>query len=151
MYQPTSKIIKNQKGFTFLEALFQLIVVLLFSHIIALIYMWFHEMDSSQYLQETTWEMFIFELQQYIDNSEEIFLTNKNSVLHLKDVDMGETTQISRYGDMIRKQVDNTGHVPLFIGIKQLSFKLSDNNLIISVEFLDGVKKERSLFVQNNQ
>lgn len=147
MYQ-SQKIIKSNKGFTFIESLFQLIVLLLISQFIGFIYMWFHQIESSLNSQEATWEMFIFELQQYISESSEITFPywNSNSIVQLKNR-AGDITQISRYGDMIRKQVDDTGHVPLLIGVKNVTFEKNEHTLTISVQFTDGKTKERSFFV----
>lgn len=146
MYQ-SEKLMKSNKGFTFIESMFQLIVLLLFSQFFGFIYSWFHQIDSNLNSQEATWEMFIFELQQYINDSSEVTLPNANSVVHLENKQTGEVTQISRYGDMIRKQVDDKGHVPLLMGVKKVTFEKNENTLTISVQFTDGKTKERSFFV----
>lgn len=146
MYQSAYAILRKSNGFTFVESLFHLIVLLLFSHFFGFVYFWFHEIESKLEPQELTWEMFVFELQQYIDKSEEIQVTNKT--LYLYDEDINATTQISRYGDMIRKQVDNLGHVPLFIGVKQVSFVKNEQNITIKVELENGEIKERSFFAK---
>lgn len=149
MHQSTRRKLKDD-GFTFIESLFQLFVLLIFSQLIAFLYIWFHEIDSTRFNHhESTWELFINELQQYIDQSEEIFLTNKNKMLHLYDSDLMRTTQISRYGDMIRKQVDFEGHVPLLMGVKDIQFEIKNYYITVTVHFLNGKVKERSLLVEN--
>lgn len=146
MHKPSKIILTKSNGFTFLESLFHLIVLIMFSHFFGFAYLWFHDIDSKLDSNELTWELFVYELQQYIDKSDEIEVTSKT--LYLYDKKLNATTQISRYGNMIRKQVDNLGHVPLFIGVKQVSFAKNEHNVTISVELEDGEKKERSFFAK---
>lgn len=139
--------IKLDGGFTFLESIFQLFVLLLVIPFVTMLYSWLYDLQVDIKHEDLEWEMFIFEMRKYIENSDLVFLTPSSVNLTSIGINGSEVTKISRYGTYIRKQVDSKGHVPLLMGVKTVNFEQKGDFLSITVEQLDGDIKERSIFV----
>ena len=139
----------NQRGYTLLEALFQLTVVALLSHLFIFSMLWIHQMNKTFFDHEQiAWEMFVQDVQQYFKNVEKISSSSIYKKVTIQSVNSSETKYLEFYGDVIRLQIDEKGHVPLLIGVKNVDFTLHQEYITISVLFHNGIKKERTFFVQ---
>lgn len=140
----------NEKGFTLLEALFQVVVFTVLSHIFILIMLWYAEMKSTMFaVEQSNWELFVFDINTYFVDviSFEVYKDHGKITF--------ETPRglysIEHYQTIIRKQVNHLGHEPLLIGVKNCQFYLKNEELTIAVEFLNGIKKERTYYVPINK
>lgn len=146
MYQVRWRTILNSNGYTLLEALFQIFVFLLFSQFITFFFIWINQLNSTLFTNENSaWELFVYDFQNYLSDIEEI--TVSANEVELRMVNSSEQIQINKHNEVIRKQVNHQGHVPLLIGVRYTHFSLVNNELTITVEFLNGLKKERTFFV----
>ncbi|MEK5332319.1 competence type IV pilus minor pilin ComGF [Lysinibacillus sp. FSL W8-0992] len=136
----------NEKGYTLLEALFQLIVFVLVCHVLILIILWAANMKATMMTDEQTkWELFVFEMNTYLTNATTpITIRRDQKRLTLKT--LNTLHHFDCYRNMIRDQV-NGGHVPMLIGINKCQFQFNNNELTIAVEFPSGLKKERTYYV----
>ena len=136
----------NEKGYTLLEALFQLVVFVLLSHIFILIMLWFTEMKSTVLANEhTKWELFVYDMNMYFVDVTSFEVNSTNSKITFQTPD--GLYSMERYQNIIRKQVSNQGHEPLLIGIKTCQFYYENEELRIVVEFPNGISKERTYYV----
>lgn len=136
-------------GFTLLDALYHLVVFILFSQLIIYIFIWIQKQNDI-YLTDrhTTWELFVYDFQSYLVNVEEIKVTGYEDIVEITYKDGSNSIQIGQLKDVIRKQVDYVGNVPMLIGIQNLRFNLVGNDLKMTVKYPSGVIKERTFFVQ---
>ncbi|MFJ7735460.1 competence type IV pilus minor pilin ComGF [Lysinibacillus sp. NPDC097287] len=136
----------NERGYTLLEALFQLVVFVIFSHIFILIMLWFTEMKSTVLANEhTKWELFVYDMNMYFVDVTSFEVDETNSKITFQTTD--GLYSMERYHNIIRKQVSNFGHEPLLIGIKTCKFFYENEELRIVVEFPNGISKERTYYV----
>lgn len=136
----------NDKGYTLLESLFQLVVFVIFSHIFVLIMLWITEMKSTVLANEhTKWELFVYDANMYFVDVTSFEVNDTHSKITFQTPD--GLYSIERYQNIIRKQVENHGHEPLLIGIKSGRFYYENEELTIVVEFPNGIKKERTYYV----
>lgn len=147
MFQSRGHLIKN--GYTLLEALYHLVVFILFTQLIILLFVWIQKQNYT-YLTDvhTTWELFVNDFQQYLEHVKEIEVTGTEDKLEISYIDGRDSIQISQLRDVIRKQVRNVGNVPLLIGIQKLKFEIQEPELKVMVKYPNGIVKERSFFVQ---
>lgn len=139
-------VLKHQKGFTLIEALFQLVVFALFTQLAIGFYLLIQHWNASFFTEESIeWEIFIQDFQQYLLEIEEIYQTG--NALYIVD-SSAENIKIDKISDVLRLQINNKGYVPLLIGIKNVDFSISDPFLTVKIEFLNGIVKERELFIQ---
>ncbi|SOC27379.1 competence protein ComGF [Ureibacillus xyleni] len=150
MYQSIRRNRLNSNGYTLIEALFNLIVFILFVHLLISIYSWLNQMDDALTTNEhVAWELFVNDFEQYLLNVKQIELSSIiEDTIFISYVDSQEIVLVSRYEDIIRLQKSFEGYVPLLTGIKEFSFNLYGNYLTISVVFQSGLVKEREFFVQ---
>lgn len=147
MYQSRKRYLSG--GYTLLEALYHLVVFILLTQIIILIFLWMNKQNQTFMINESIpWEIFVNDFQKYLTNVENLTVENNGTRLNIKYKDSSSTIQISPINNVIRKQVNHTGHVPMLIGIKNLKFTLVENELSITVTLLNGEVKERTFFVQ---
>ncbi|HSO57192.1 MAG TPA: competence type IV pilus minor pilin ComGF [Paenisporosarcina sp.] len=133
----------NSKGYTFIDAILQLSVLLLFSQLILVYSMWFKHVEEHFFHAEPIeWEMFSLDFQSYVStvttiNEQE----NQAGIRFVKD---GEEFDIECYQSLIRKQKNRLGHEPMLTGLNSCKLKLLGNQVIIQVEFENGRKEERT-------
>ena len=135
------KLLTNS-GYTFIDALVQLMILGLFSNMLFFYFAWVR--DSEKYLlqtEEVEWEMFSLELAPYLNNLQSaIEQTNGSGIRILQNK---EEYDIEFYGDLIRKQKNRLGHEPMLLHITKSQFQLNGSKFTLAVEFESGLKKER--------
>jgi len=135
----------NEKGYTLLEALFQLIVFVLVCHLFLLVILWAANMKTTMLTdKQSKWELFVFDMNMHLANASSITIRRDQRRITLQA--SNTLHHFDCYRNMIREQV-NGGHVPMLIGINKCQFDLNDNELTIAVEFPSGLKKERTYYV----
>lgn len=135
----------SEKGFTLLESIFHLMIFTLLIQMTLLFFYWKAPVEAvyqNDFLGE--WELFSIELQQMLEEVEWVSQSADDMVAF--KTKKGIIT-IHVYQQLIRKLVNNQGHVPLLTGVKSCIFTLEDQQLHIKVEKLNGVKKERTFAV----
>lgn len=136
----------NEKGYTLLEALFQVVVFVILSHVFIFIMLWYSEMKSTVFaVEQTKWELFVYDVNTYFVDVVSFEVSGNNSKITF-EIPEG-LYSIEQYQNIIRKQVKNLGHEPVLIGVKTCKFYYKNEELTIFVEFLNGIKKERTYYV----
>ncbi|MFJ7666075.1 competence type IV pilus minor pilin ComGF [Lysinibacillus sp. NPDC097195] len=135
----------NEKGYTLLEVMFQLVVLVLVCHFFVFVMLWATTMKTTMMTDEQTkWELFAFEMHTNLANATSITISGnqRRIMLHTSNA----LHHFDCYRNMIRQQV-NGGHVPMLIGINKCQFELNNHELTIAVEFPSGLQKERTYYV----
>lgn len=127
----------DERGYTLLESIFQLLIMTAFIHLFLLFFFWKAPIEQ-QYTDysSTQWELFSAELQQLLADVSDIQLLNSGKVVRLRN-DRGSVT-IEQSGTVIRKRVTGDGHIPLFTGIYSVAFTFDSTTLTAFVTMLDG-------------
>ncbi len=147
MFQSRRCHIKN--GYTLLEALYHLVVFILFSQFIILVFIWIQKQNDTYLTSEhLTWELFVNDFQNYLVNVKDIEVTGYEDKIEITYIDNTNSIQIGQLNEVIRKQVRHVGNVPMLIGIQNLKFDLQGNELKMIVRYPNGLVKERTFFVQ---
>ncbi|MDM5249192.1 competence type IV pilus minor pilin ComGF [Lysinibacillus sp. G4S2] len=135
----------NERGYTLLEALFQLVVFMLIAHLVVFIMLWFAEMKVTVLSDEQSkWELFVYDLNMYLEDISSFTIRKDQKRITFQAADA--THNIDCYSNIIRDQVKG-GHVPLLIGINKCQFKYEKNMLTVTVELPSGIQKERTFYV----
>jgi competence protein ComGF len=135
----------NERGYTLLEALFQLVVFVLIAHLGVFIMIWFAEMKTTVLSEEQSkWELFVYDLNMYLKDISSFTIRQDQKRITFQEADT--IHNIDCYSNLIRDQV-NGGHVPMLIGITKCQFQFEKDMLAVVVEFPGGIKKERTFYV----
>lgn len=127
----------------------QLFVFSIFTQLVIHTFFMIHQFNQSLLSEEhVRWEVFIEDFRGYLQEVEEISV--EKQAITLRHVDSNEKLKISKYNDLIRLQVDGKGHVPLLIGVRTVEFAQENQFITIQVTFPNGIRKERTLFVQTS-
>ncbi len=136
----------TSKGYTLVDAIFQLTILLLFSHLLLMYFLWFSQIERHFFQTEAVdWEMFSLDFESYIS-----FVTaiegqfNNTGIRFVKN---GEEYDIECYPSLIRKQKNRLGHEPMLTGVKLCKIQLVEEKVLIQVEFLSGRKESRTFEV----
>ena len=136
----------NEKGYTLLEALFQVVVFTVLSHIFILIMLWYAEMKSTIFaVEQSNWELFVYDVNTYFVDVISFEVSDDHAKITFEIP--GGLYSIEQYQTIIRKRIKNLGHEPLLNGVRTCQFYYINEELTIAVEFLNGIKKERTYYV----
>lgn len=135
--------ILTSRGYTLIESLFQLLVLILFSNMIFFYSAWMKDLDELYLIREhEEWELFSLDLEKYFYKIQSIDeQPNHTGIRLIKD---GVEYDIELSGDLIRKQKNRLGHEPMLLHIQRGRFDLKDSKIIVWVQFENGLVKERS-------
>jgi len=136
----------NERGYTFVESILQLIIFALFAEVFVLIMLWTGHFQSTALTKEhTEWELFVNDLLNYVAVSQKVEVVQKGHGIRVTQLE--RVVEVEQYEQLIRKQVDGLGHEPMLIGVKSVEFNLQQTKLFLKVEFLNGLQKEREIIV----
>ncbi len=136
----------NEQGYTFLESIFQLIIMAIIIHLFLLFFYWKGPIE--QYYTDyssTEWELFSADLQYLLSDVSEIRLANGGRTIRLKN-NRGQI-DIEQSGTVIRKRVDTTGHIPLVTGVKEATYRFDGMTITAYVTMLNDSVKVRGFAV----
>jgi len=136
----------NEQGYTFLESIFQLIIMTIFIHLFLLFFFWKGSIEQNYTdYSSTEWELFSADLQFLLSDVSEIRLVNGGRTIRLKN-DRG-LIDVEQSGTVIRKRVDTTGHIPLVTGVKEATYTFDGMTITVHVTMLDDAVKIRGFAV----
>lgn len=136
----------NDRGFSLLESLIHLLI---FSMLIQFAVLFFHwqapveKVYKGDLLGE--WELFSLELQEML---EEVTVIEEPTLTTLSFHNQRGIITIEHYKkEMLRKLVNGVGHVPLLMNVKTSEFVVNGDQLELTVEMMNGVRKERTFAI----
>lgn len=130
----------NEKGFSFLTAIFDLLVLMTMLPLIILFFGFAVGFTEDLDPHRSEWQLFAVDLQSYLNNSDSLEIINGGNGIRI--VQMGEEYDIELYTDMIRKQKERKGHEVMLTRIRLCRFSLEGNMLKIHTEFTTGSIEE---------
>ena len=136
----------DERGYTLLESIFQLMIMTVFIHLFLLFFFW-KEPIEQQYADysSTEWELFSLDLQHILSDVSEIRLVSAGKSIRLKDA--RGVIDIEQSGTVIRKRVDGAGHIPLLTGIRNVTYTFDGITLTAHVTMQDHSVKVRGYAV----
>lgn len=136
----------NESGYTLIEGILQLSVLMLFSQVFAMTVGWLHKME--EYVANPTeieWSLFLQDVETYLNNVETIMIQRDDlGIRFRKD---GDEFDIELYDNLIRKQKNRLGHEQMLLHVKSILTTLEGKSLRFDVEFMNGIKKEHTFYV----
>ena len=137
---------RKENGYTLIEGIIQLSVFMLLCQIFAMTIVWLHKIDADvTNPTETDWALFVQDVETYLNEVDSI--VKQSEGVGVRFLKVGEEYDIELYQNMVRKQKNRLGHEPMLLNVKSLAFVLEGRVLQMSVEFLDGIQKERTFYV----
>ena len=137
----------NERGFTLLESIFQLIIFILFANISLLLIFWFRDIIMLEKMKdEANWDLFIYDLNQYNERSVTGKLNSATSIqMELLDAEDGKYFIFNRSERHILKHSNLGGNEILLPYVRAWSLTVDGNELLVKVVMQDGTRRERRL------
>lgn len=139
-------LLSGNRGYTLIDSLFQLIIFIIFAHLIVLFFLWKAPIDR-QYgnLSTSEWELFAANLQKELAHVSQ-FNINTDQKGFMIETPRGRIN-FDQGNGVIRKRVDGQGHVPFLTKVSTATFTQSSTALFVEVTLLDGTRKERDFAI----
>ena len=136
----------NERGYTFLESIFQLLIMALFLQLFVLFFFW-KEPIERQYADygSTEWELFAMDLQQLLAEVSTIEVSDAGETLRFRNA--RGNIDIEQNGSVIRKRVNGNGHIPLLTSVRSAVFSIDGIGVTTQVVLADGTQKERRFVI----
>ncbi|MEK4229926.1 competence type IV pilus minor pilin ComGF [Solibacillus sp. FSL H8-0538] len=147
---PKRRSYLGDAGYTFIEAVFQLIVFMLFAQIVILIIMWFTQFQTIDKMKDQiNWELFVFDVNQYLLHSKEFELLSRGAGIKVNAHMFGEQKIyiIEKSEKHIRKASTLGGNEIMLGFVDSATFSVNGNELLLQVTMKNGVKRERIFIV----
>ena len=136
---------RHESGFTLIEALSQLLLLVIFTQLIVFLIAEFYELTSIKDQRiEADWEICVTDISQYF---------TPNSFVKLLDDSSGVSVAINdkkydiRFFNQTLWRHEKSGNETLLAGVKDAQFSLNGNELIVTATLENGVEKERTFIV----
>lgn len=137
---------RKEHGYTLIEGVIQLSVFMLLSQIFAVSIVWLHKIEADvTNPTETDWALFVEDVETYLNEVDSMMKQSEGVGVRFQKG--GEEYDIELYQNLIRKQKNRLGHEPMLLRVKSLAISLEGRSLHMSVEFLNGIQKERTFYV----
>ena len=136
---------RQESGFTLIEALFQLLCLVVFTNLITFLIIEFFELTAiKQERVEVDWEICVTDMNQYFTAGSFVKLSDDGSTVSVTRND--EKYDIRFFNGTLWRN-EKGGNETLLAGLKDAQFSLNNNELILSVKLENDVKKERIFIV----
>lgn len=136
----------KEAGYTLIEGIIQLSVLMLFSQVFAITVGLLHKVeDNVTNPTEIEWALFIQDVETYLNHVEIIMVQREDMGIRFRKNE--EEFDIEIYENLIRKQKNRLGHEQMLLHVKSISVNLEGNSLKFAVEFMNGIKKEHTFYV----
>lgn len=136
----------NERGYTLVEGIIQLSVLMFFAQVFAVTIGWISRMEETiTNPTDLEWLFFIQNVEPYLNNIESLTIQKDQPGIRFKKD--GEEYDIELYQDLIRKQKNRLGHEQMLLHVKSLSVAVEGQTLRFFVTFLNGMEKEHDFYV----
>lgn len=143
------KRVKNSEGSTLLEALFQLTVLIITAHLIALILIiYFQSFDLQKVSNQLEWELFVTDLNIYLERGHSVQVDRLGKTIEYKDPQHSNSTYIIQVREkhIVRASSDG-GHEIVLPHVTYAMFTLKNGILHVYAIMKSGQIRERSFVV----
>lgn len=138
--------IDNEKGYTLVDGIMQLAVLVVFSQIFALTIGW--TTKAEELITNPTdmeWALFVQSVETYLNEIDSLLIQKDEPGIRFRK--NGEEYDIEFYTNLIRKQKNRLGHEQMLLHVKSLSVTVEGQSLHFFVTFLNGLKREHTFYV----
>ena len=140
------RFIKQEAGYTMLESLFHLVIMITFLHLFVLLFFWKLSIDRQFGTNSAMeWELFSAEMQNLLEKVEMIEVSGDGRILRLVN-ERGLIT-LGLSGTVLRKSVDIKGHIPLYTDVQSVEFAFDGTMLLTQATMRNGESRERRFAV----
>jgi competence protein ComGF len=139
-----SNHLRNKQGFTLIEALLALFIFMIISTLFTLILSHLIPNRNQQGIHAFEWENFIEQAKVEIREANEYHVDSNIIYFTLQN---GTTSTFSKYKNLIRRQVDGTGHEVLVQQVSDFSCKEIANGIEVTVTDVNGKIHRRIITV----
>lgn len=138
--------VSNQKGYTLVDGIIQLSVLMLFSQVFAVTVAWATKTEESiTNPTDTEWALFVQNVETYLNDVDSLSIQKDQPGIRFKKG--GEEYDIELYQDLIRKQKNRLGHEQMLLHVKSMSIAIEGQTVHFYVDFLNGMEKEHFFYV----
>ncbi len=145
MYSPSLKK-TSESGYTFVNAVLQMSIFLLFSQLFLLTVHYIYQTEERlTNVTDMEWAIFIQQVDSYLAKVDSIILQEEPA--GIRYTVNQEEYDIEYYPNMVRKQKNKLGHEPLLMNVENLVVSMSERSLTFQVRFKNGSEKEHTIYV----
>jgi competence protein ComGF len=145
MYSHSLKM-SSESGYTFVNAVLQMSIFLLFSQIFLLTVHYIYQTeDRLTNVTDMEWAIFVQQVDSYLVKVDSIILQEEPA--GIRYTVNQEEYDIEYYPNMVRKQKNKVGHEPLLMNVENLAVSMSERSLTFQVRFKNGSEKEHTIYV----
>ncbi len=136
---------RYESGFTLIEALFQLLFLVIFANLIVFIIAQFFELTSIKDQRiEADWEICVTDINRYFTVDSFIKLSDDGFTV---SVTRNDQKYDIRFLNQTLWKREKRGNETLLTGVKDARFSLNGNELVLTAKLENGVEKERIFIV----
>ncbi|GIN85496.1 hypothetical protein J6TS2_18820 [Heyndrickxia sporothermodurans] len=134
----------NQKGFTILESIFSILILLLIITFFPLFIKAYEQTQHSLSTEEDfEWNLFLIQLRKEIRTSDAWKINGNRLFLYFDNIEV----LYEQYGNSIRRRVDSKGHEVVLQKVKSILLSNENNGFSLNILFQKGVKKNGSFIL----
>ena len=139
---------RHEDGFTFIEALLQLMLFIVFGHLLSFIVVEYYEMTEVKKARiEADWELCVTDIGYYFPYGSKVSVSEDGLAAIVRIEDEDETYNIQFLNEVLWKR-EKKGNETLLAGVKSASFSLNGNRLSLKATLEDGIERERVFIVE---
>ena len=136
---------RHESGFTLIEALFQLLFLVIFANLIGFLIAEFFELTSIKDERiEADWEIFVTDINRYFTVDSFVKLSDDGLTV---SVTRNNQQYDIRFLNQTLWKREKGGNETLLTGVKNARFSLNGNELLLAAKLENGVEKERIFIV----
>jgi competence protein ComGF len=128
----------NERGYTFLNLLLSFFIYsIIVSTLTIILHFLLSHSQHPEDLKPYEWELFVIQLHKDLKEASNI-TTNKSEITFKNK--LGQFVRISQYQNLIRRQVDGTGHEIFLLKVKSVEFQQDFSGVQLFVLSIAGKK-----------
>ncbi|PPA71397.1 competence type IV pilus minor pilin ComGF [Jeotgalibacillus proteolyticus] len=138
--QPLHKpVCKMSNGFTLIEVMICLAALTIIAALMPLIFTSLFKMNENlEYSIHEEWDLFSIQFRNEVKLHQTLRVEPQRLTLTSPE---GNLIVFSLYGSLLRRQVNGAGHEIYLTSLKTAHFTISDQIILLEVEFLNGKKR----------
>ncbi|EUJ51176.1 comG operon protein 6 (ComGF) [Listeria rocourtiae FSL F6-920] len=138
MLKKTFVMISNKQGFTLLESLFSLLIVIIIASFIPLLFQNYASVLKVIDIDKNyEWQLFINHTRKELNTGTQITVTDHKITFFSQS----KLVTYENYRNLTRRSINNKGHEPILTNVKQDRWsKRSNEELLYEVKFEDGTE-----------
>lgn len=138
--------LKDERGYTLVESILQLVILLLMVQCMVLLFYWKISIDNHIGTQTfRQFELFSIELQQILESVEKIEIQNGRRRLQVQNE--LKYLIVEQSGTVIRQRSDKGGHIPLFVDIRDMQLMIDGQQLHVEIITTQGQELKRTFVI----